>query len=78
VWFNGHVHVFLRVSNLEFLVEQWDRCGRVVRGIVNGLLLVMVSLLLVINSDGICIPPLYAGLWLYWQLGGAMSYVVGM
>jgi hypothetical protein len=62
MWLNGRVYMFLRVSILEFLVERWDRCRWVVRGIVNGLLLVMFSLLLDINSDVIRIPPIYAGM----------------
>jgi hypothetical protein len=49
------MHEFVFVSNLEFLVERCERCGRVMEGAVNGLLLVMVFLLLVIYCDGILI-----------------------
>jgi hypothetical protein len=52
VWFDGCVHVFLCVSNLEFLVERWDRCGQVMEGVVNALLLAMLFLLLIIYCDG--------------------------
>jgi hypothetical protein len=51
VWFDGCVHVFLCDSSLEFPVERWDRCGWVMKGAVNGLLLVMVFLLFVIRFD---------------------------
>jgi hypothetical protein len=50
---------------LELLVEQWDRCGQVTEGVMNGLLLLMASLILVIYCDGICIPIIYGGMWLY-------------
>jgi hypothetical protein len=50
MWFGGCVRVFLCDSNLEFLVERRDRCGRVTE--VNDLLLVMVFLLFVICCDG--------------------------
>jgi hypothetical protein len=52
VWFGGCVRVFLCVSNLEFLVEQWGQCGRGMAGAVNDLLLVMVFLIFVICCDG--------------------------
>jgi hypothetical protein len=45
VWCNGCVHVFLCVCNLEFFVEWWNWCGRLMKGVVNGLLLVMGFLL---------------------------------
>jgi hypothetical protein len=52
VWFDRCVRVFRCDFNLEFLVEQWYRCGRVMEEAVNGLLLVMVVLLFVICCEG--------------------------
>lgn len=55
VWYNGCVHVFLCVCNLEFLVELWNWCGQVMKGVVSGLLLVMVVLLLIISYISISV-----------------------
>lgn len=55
MWFTGCVHVFLRESNTEFPVELWDVRVRVIVGVVNCLLLVMVIVLLVTYFDAICI-----------------------
>lgn len=46
VSFNGCAHVFLRVSDLEFLDEKWSGCGRVIEGVMNVLLLLMILMFL--------------------------------
>jgi hypothetical protein len=55
--------VFLSVSNLKFLVEWWDRRGRMMKGVVNDLLLVMFFLFLVIYCKGICVKEFFVTLW---------------
>jgi hypothetical protein len=45
------VHVSLRAPVAKFIAEPWDRWGRVVEGVVNGLLLIIVVLLLVICCE---------------------------
>jgi hypothetical protein len=48
VLFNGCVHVSVLALDTEFIVEPWERCGRVMEGVMKGLLLVMVILRLVV------------------------------
>jgi hypothetical protein len=45
MWFNGCAHVFLHVSDLEFLHEKWGGCDGVMEWVMNVLLIVMVLLL---------------------------------
>jgi hypothetical protein len=67
--------MFLCVFNQEFLVERWDRCGRLMEGVVNGWLTACDGL---VYCDGICVPPVYEGMWLYQQLGEMISCLVGI
>jgi hypothetical protein len=53
VWSNRCVRVFPCVSNTKFLVERWHQSGRVMKGVVNGVLFVIVLLTSVVYCTGI-------------------------
>jgi hypothetical protein len=50
--FDGSVHVLKCATDAEFHVERWNRRGRVMEGVVNGLVLVAVFLVLLIYYYG--------------------------